>query len=549
MTQALGAPPAAPGAPVPERRRPLDRLLLLRHAQPRVPSQLGPGERPGDAAEPGGPLPARLVRAGLLGTVLIAVGGFGVGSLPRPAPGAWFGLDVLARGRVLPAGCLLLVATGMLLLVAAWWRCRAVLPGVSSRSVGRVTALWSVPLLVGPPMFSRDVYAYGAQAVVVARGFDPYRLGPIEGGGAFSAHVDTLWRGTPSPYGPAYLGPASWVARLTDGSVVPTVLLLRLLAVLGIVVAGWAMVRLARRHGVPPQRALWLGVMNPLVLLHAVAGAHNDVLMVGFMLAGLALAVGGPVRSPGRSPVPSPVPSPVRRLRLPGMAGWPLLAAGALIGVGLLVKAPAAAALPALVLAADGRRARLRAAALLAVGTGLAVVAVQLLTGVGSGWIGTLGTGRKVLSLFSPVTGVGTVLGGVLHALGVVSSTGAVRAPVLLLGTALGAVAAAALLLLARPLGALRATGLAMLAVVLLSPTVLPWYALWAILPLAACVGRRAAAGLGAASLVLALATGPNGSSVVRAPLYGLPVVLAVAAGVAVARPTPLRRALPARTA
>ena len=29
--------------------------------------------------------------------------------------------------------------------------------------------------------------------------------------------------------------------------------------------------------------AAWLGIANPLVLVHEVAGAHNDVLMVGVM--------------------------------------------------------------------------------------------------------------------------------------------------------------------------------------------------------------------------------------------------------------------------
>lgn len=458
-------------------------------------------------------LPRRLVVAGALGSLLLAVGGLGAGALPRPSPGAWLGVGALAGPGPLHTVSLLLVVAGGLVLVGAWWRLRPVLDGVRSRAVARVAALWSLPLLLGPPMFSRDVYAYGAQGVVVARGFDPYRLGPIEGGGAFSAHVDLVWRGTPSPYGPAYLAPASWVVRLTDARVVPTVLLLRLLAVAGVVVAGWALVRLARLHGVPPQRALWLGVANPLVLLHVVSGAHNDGLMVGLMLAGTAVALAGPGR-------------------------WRLVAAGALLALAMLVKAPGLAALPALVLAVPRGRARLHAAALLAAGAGATVLAVPLLTGIGYGWLGTLGTSRSVLSLFSPVTGLGTLLGAPLHALGLVTSTGAVRTPVLLLGGVLGALLAAALLLLTPRLGALRATGLAMLAVVLLSPTVLPWYALWGVLPLAACVGRRGAAALGAASLVLALMTQANGSSVVRPPLYGLPVLLAVGAGVLAARRT-----------
>jgi hypothetical protein len=459
-----------------------------------------------------GTLPRRLVAAGLVGTVLMAVGGLGVGSLPRPSPGSWLGVDALASTSLARTVCLLVVAAGGVLLATAWWRLRLLVEHTAIRAVTRVTVLWSVPLLVGPPMFSRDIYAYGAQGVVVARGFDPYRLGPIEGGGFFSAHVDDVWRGTPSPYGPAYLAPASWAVRLSGSSVVPTVLLLRALAVLGLVLSAWALVRLATRYGVPPQRALWLGIANPLTLLHGVSGAHNDVLMLGLMLAGLAVAL-----VPHRPP-------------------WRLAAAGALIALGALVKVPAAAALPALVLAVPGARARWRTGAWLGAGAVVVLASVPLLTGVGWGWLFTFGNGRRVLSLFSPVTGLGTLLGAPLHALGVTTSTGAVRSLVLQAGTVLGALLAGVVVLRTPRLGALRAVGLALVAVVLLSPTVLPWYLLWGVVPLTACVGRRTAEGLAAACLVLAFGTSPDGHSAVRPPLFGLPVLVAVAVALVVVR-------------
>src|SRR6059058_2398382 len=45
------------------------------------------------------------------------------------------------------------------------------------------------------------------------------------------------------------------------------------------------------RFGVPPQRALWFGALNPLLLLHLIAGMHNDAIMVGLMAAGIYAAV------------------------------------------------------------------------------------------------------------------------------------------------------------------------------------------------------------------------------------------------------------------
>ena len=55
---------------------------------------------------------------------------------------------------------------------------------------------------------------------------------------------------------------------------------------LGVLLLGWGLLRLAP----VPGRALWLGVANPLVLVHLVSGGHNDALMVGLLVAGLAVA-------------------------------------------------------------------------------------------------------------------------------------------------------------------------------------------------------------------------------------------------------------------
>lgn len=450
-------------------------------------------------------LPRPLLLGGLLGSALVAVGGLGAGSLPRPAPGAWWGVDLLARSAAGRAAGLVLFAAGSLVLVACWWRVRRVLDDVGARAVHRAALLWSLPLAVGPPVASRDVYAYAAQATIVVRGFDPYVLGPIEGGGAYSAHVDEVWRGTPSPYGPAFLAPAAALVRLTGARIELTVLGLRALAVLGVVLAGWALVRLTRSTGVPPARAAWLGVANPLVLLHFVSGAHNDALMIGLMLAAVAVGLGS-----SRAPV--------------------LLAAGALATVGALVKAPAGAALPVLVLAAVGWRGRARAAVLVGGGAALVAVLLPTATGLGWGWVETVDTGRRLLSLFSPTTGLATAAGWVAEAVGLVDDSAAVRNPVLEAAAAAAALAAAVLLLLTPWLGPVRALGTAMLALVVLSPTVLPWYALWAVVPLAAVVGRRSADALGAGCGVLVLATWPSGRSVVRPPLYGLPLAAAAAA-------------------
>jgi alpha-1,6-mannosyltransferase len=103
---------------------------------------------------------------------------------------------------------------------------------------------------------------------------------------------------------------------LSHNHVVPAVFMLRGLAVVGMLMVAWALPRLARAHGVLPQRALWLGLANPFVLVHGIGGAHNDALMIGLLIAGLAVAGVDPSR---------------RRLML----------AAALIATAALVKPPA----------------------------------------------------------------------------------------------------------------------------------------------------------------------------------------------------------------
>jgi hypothetical protein len=434
-------------------------------------------------------LPRRLELAGLAGTVLVAVGGLGAGAVP--VDGRWLGLPA-GGARTLGTAA---VAAGVVALLTAWWRVRPHLPAVPGRAVVRAAALWSLPLLVAPPLLSRDVYAYAGQALVAAQGLDPYTDGPGAAGGAVAANVDEVWREVPSPYGPAFLGPASLLLRLGD-DVEVAVLLLRLLAVAGLVLTALALPVLARACGVPVARAQWLGLANPLGLLHGVAGAHNDALMVGLGVAGAALAV-----------------------RATGAGRW--AAAGALVALAGLVKAPGFAALPFLLMGVAGWPARWRAAAAALAGAGTTAVVVGAVSGLGWGWVGALDAGRARLSLFSPTTGLGTALGG-----------GQVREAVLLAGLAVAVLLGGALLVLAPRLGTVRALGLALLAVVVLSPTVLPWYALWAVVPLAAAVGPAQAAGLGAACATLSLLVQPSGRVLLRPPLYGVPLLLAIAVGV-----------------
>jgi alpha-1,6-mannosyltransferase len=436
-----------------------------------------------------------LVLSGTVGSVLVTVGGFGVGAVPASLADQW--LHDSSTGRAVSTG---LCAAGVLVLLASWWRLR----GASPRRVLLAAAAWSAPLLVAPSLFSRDVYAYAAQAHLVAVGLDPYSHGPADAPGALAAEVDDVWAHARSPYGPVFLRLASWL--VPGQHVVGALLVLRVLAAVGLALLAWGLGRLAA----DPGRSLWLGVANPLVLLHGVGGAHNDLLMAGLLCAGLAIAL------------------------LPGRGEPRLAAATAVIVVAALVKAPAAAGLAFLPFLVP--MPRLRAAVVVAASAVASAVVVTTAAGLGWGWVHTLGAGNARRSLLSLSTGAGVLAGNLAGNLaGDGAGDGAVRvahAAGLLVAAALGLW----LLLRAPRIGGLPALGWTLLAVAALGPVVQPWYLIWALAALAAVAGPRLAAGLAAASAVLCLLVLPGGRHLIRPPLYGVPAVLVAAAGCAAAR-------------
>ncbi len=188
----------------------------------------------------------------------------------------------------------MVVYVGLCLLMLAWWRLGRLVrsgDGPTMRELLITFAWWSAPLLVTMPIFSRDVYSYLAQGTMTVLGVDAYHYGPQVFGGPLAVDIPPIWQTTPAPYGPVFLSLAADVTSITGESAWLGVLGMRLLALVGIALMIFAIPRMARLAGVEERFALWLGVLNPLVLVHLVGDAHNDALMLGLMMAGLALAL------------------------------------------------------------------------------------------------------------------------------------------------------------------------------------------------------------------------------------------------------------------
>jgi alpha-1,6-mannosyltransferase len=440
--------------------------------------------------------PNRCRMLGLAGSLALTAGGLTAGALPlAEEPAATSGRAALG---------LMCAYFGLVLLIAAWWWLGRAVRGrhpLPVRDLLMTLAVWATPLIVGPPLFSRDVYSYLAQGAMVDAGIDVYTHGPHALGGPLAAEVAPVWQHTPAPYGPVFLAVAAKTAGLARTGIPAGVLGMRLVALLGVALMVVFLPRLARRCGVDPSAALWLGVLNPLVLLHLVAGAHNDALMLGLLGAGLATA----------------------------LAGRPAVAA-VLITLAALVKAPSGLGL--LVVAGvwsarfTGRARTVRACALTAAVAGATTVAVTNLSGTGYGWIGALGTPVSSDN-WSLTSGLGRLSGILLDEVG--SGAGPLALPAWRwLGMAVTAVLVVALWRRRERLGPVYALALSMLAVFVLGPASRPWYALWGLFLIAASAPRgRVRNWVAGGSAVLALALPPDGS----AP-GGLQLSLAVCGGV-----------------
>jgi alpha-1,6-mannosyltransferase len=435
----------------------------------RLLSPVGGAQTPVPASEPS---LRRYAVAGLVAAAAVVAGAVSGGSsFVSHLPGAWlFGTPGGPLGFVSPstkdppAISILAVYGGLAALAGVWWRLLRALharPGVPVGQALRVLAVWAVPFLLGPPLFSRDVYSYAGQGALVSFHIDPYHYGPgVLGASRFNLLAGPLWANSPSPYGPTFLSLDGLVTRLSGHQILVDILLLRLLALAGVALLATGLPTLARHVGRDPAAAVVLGAGSPLVLTTLVGGAHNDALMAGLLVAGLAAwRRFGPV---------------------PGIVLC-ALAAG--------VKAPAALGVVAIGWNWDPGPALLRRrivrtleAGAVALGT---LATVSAVTGVGWGWTHTLGTPDKISTGVTPVDAAARVLAGGLHLVGVSSPTSSVRLAVAVAGLAVAGLVGTWLLWNSPRLGDLRALGLSLLVLALLGPVLWGWYLTWGLAVLA----------------------------------------------------------------
>ena len=471
---------------------------------------------------------------GLVAAALLAVASWFCAAVPQEfRPVVWPGIEPWRpEGGSSLACSVAVLATGV--LVYAWWAARDL--DVDTRWVRTTCLAWCGPLLLSAPLFSRDVYSYAVQGLMLHEGLDPYRQGVQALDSPWVDSVSRVWLDTPAPYGPVFLVLARACAAVSGGHLLVALALLRLLAGLAVALLAWAVPIVATRLGAARRgaaAATWLAVLTPVVGGNLVSGAHNDALMTAGMVAAVALALSG------------------------------RHAAGVVvIALAAAVKAPAAIVVPflAVLWAASGgqpvttARLVLRAVAH-AVVTGLAFAVLSLASGLGFAWVGALGTPGLSSNWTALSTSWGTVVGWVGRLVGADLHDGAVTVARLVAYAVLAVLLLAAWVDAVRHAGdrrrVVRDAGLAVLALVVLSPSFYAWYLLWALPLLAASLrSRRGLTALGLVAAVLAFAALPGGYGLALSTTStGAPLMVAASVVVAVVTGRRLLRSGPGRGA
>lgn len=352
-------------------------------------------------------------------------------------------------------------------------------PGALRASLG-LALLWRLLLVPAPPLLSDDVHRYVWEGRIQLHGGNPYAWRDRPEAERWTALRDDVWQGVnhksyTAIYPPLWQLAARGVVALHD-----SIAAMKLFLVLCEAGCWLALARLLRRRGQAPERLL-VWAWHPAALVEIAGSGHNEPFGLLFVVLAL-LALETPRR----------------------------LGAAAALAAGALAKV-----VPGLLVLAWLRRLRLRDLAL----AGLAGLALYLpYLDARQGLVRTLGA----YSQFWRFNETGFAL---------VEALGGGAAPALAAGLLL-----VALLVIAWRVPDLpRAGALAVSAWLLLSPSVLPWYALW-LLPFAAL---GAGAWTTAFSLTSALAYlvyvgyTPGGAWQVGAGLrlveYGLPLLVALA--------------------
>jgi hypothetical protein len=392
-------------------------------------------------------------------------------------PGAWFFgmpggfLGSIGSNQVFPPiYATIAVYIGLILLTRVWiglLRQLIAHRGFPVKRIVIVVVIWAIPLLLAPPLFSRDVYSYAGQGEMVSHHIDPYTYGTgVLGSTPFSSLPDTVWTNTPSPYGPTFLSIDGTLNDISGHDILSDLVLLRLLEIASLALIVAALPSLARAAGRDPAETVLLGAGCPLVLITFIGGAHNDALMIGLLLAGLAVA---------------------RRFgTVPGIV---------LCAIAAGVKSPAALGVLFLGWVWAGPGATVWRRLLHTIGAGAIALStmqmVAVVSGIGWGWLHTTTAADKSFTLVTPIDAMSRFFSDAMSLVSLHISEQSARSVFGVAGLLCAAGIGIWLLERSPRDGVSRNLGLTLLIVAFLGPILWAWYVTWGVIVLAPAASWR----------------------------------------------------------
>jgi alpha-1,6-mannosyltransferase len=249
-----------------------------------------------------------LGRAGLIAVVLtgalLSLAGLRTSTLLPQSISVVSSLPALA-GPLLPLGIHLrageLIAT-LALMFGAWIAVVLCADRLTPQAVILAMAGFLTVVLLAPPLFSTDLFSYQEYA----RMFFGLHVNPYTHGSQALAldplapYIGDKWIRTPTVYGPVFtLLSGLFANTATTGAIAFSAYAYKTIAALSTVIIAALLWRGAKLRGVNPVRAIALFGLNPFVVLYAVGGGHNDLLMLVPATGGILALLSGRQRTSG----------------------------------------------------------------------------------------------------------------------------------------------------------------------------------------------------------------------------------------------------------
>jgi len=175
------------------------------------------------------------------------------------------------------------------LAFAAYVGALAASPGLSRRGLQTalgVALVWRVALVAGPPLLSDDINRYVWEGRIQNHGGNPYKWADRPNGERWVPLRDEVWEGMNHRHMPAVYPPLFQLAARAVSAVHDSVGAMKVFLVLCEIVTLGLLAMVLRRRGLGPERLLVLA-WSPLALVEIAGSGHNEAFGMMWLAAAL----------------------------------------------------------------------------------------------------------------------------------------------------------------------------------------------------------------------------------------------------------------------